>query len=190
MPTTANLLPGYGSFAELQTACAAFADKVNGRIHRETARRPIDRLAEELPLLHPLPAEPHTAALGQTRTVGTDQCIRVGNVRYSTPPGHVGAQVWQHTAGEELVITARTDRGLTEIAWHRVALPGDHQVDDVHYPGHPGHPGHPGLAGPDPAAAASPHRCRGGVPGSGAGGARVADRGRCFRGEQGEGEDG
>jgi transposase len=144
VPTTANLLPGYSSFAELQAACEAFAEKVNGRIHRETARRPIDRLAEELPLLHRLPAEPHTTALGQTRTVYTDQCIRVGETRYSTPPGHVGTQVWQHARGEELVITARTDRGLVEIARHRKALPGDHQIDDAHYPDHPG------IGGPQP----------------------------------------
>ncbi|CAN5288885.1 hypothetical protein BH23ACT9_BH23ACT9_06310 [soil metagenome] len=144
VPTTANLREDYGSFVQLQTACIDFCEKVNTRIHRETARRPLDRLAEELPQLHALPAEPHTAALGETRTVGTDQCIRVVNVRYSTPPGHVGTQVWQHTIGEELIITARTDRGLTEIARHRLALPGDHQVDDAHYPNHPG------LAGPQP----------------------------------------
>jgi hypothetical protein len=37
--------------------------------------------------LHPLPVTSFTAALGETRTVNTDQTIRFGSVRYSVPPG-------------------------------------------------------------------------------------------------------
>ena len=138
VPTSANLRPDYGSFAELAAACAAFCDKVNGRPHRETGRPPTEMLAEERMRLHVIPDEPHTAALGETRTVADDQTIRVGNVRYSTPPGHVGDRVWQRVAGDELVIVAATDRGLTEIARHTLSVPGQHRIDDAHYPGHPG----------------------------------------------------
>jgi transposase len=137
VPTAANLREAYGSFAELEEACAAFCDKVNHRVHRETARRPVDLLAEERARLHVVPDEPYAAALGETRLVGDDQTIRFGSVRYSTPPGHVGRQVWCRVAGEQLVITARTDRGLREIARHVLSTPGRPRICDEHYPGHP-----------------------------------------------------
>lgn len=37
VPTDHNLRSGYGSFAELEEACAAFCEQVNGREHRVTA---------------------------------------------------------------------------------------------------------------------------------------------------------
>jgi hypothetical protein len=40
--------------------------------------------------------------------------------------------------GEELVIVARTETGLSEIARHRLSTPGWPQIADAHYPGHPG----------------------------------------------------
>jgi transposase len=86
VPTDANLLDRYASFADLALACVAFCAAVNGRVHRETARRPDDLLAIERGHLHGLPAEPYTVALGVTRTVEPDQTIRLGSVRYSTAP--------------------------------------------------------------------------------------------------------
>jgi hypothetical protein len=59
VPSQANLLPAYGSFAELEEACAAFCARVNGRVHRETAAVSAGRLAAEREMLHPLPAEPY-----------------------------------------------------------------------------------------------------------------------------------
>jgi transposase len=138
VPTDANLLPGYGSFAELQDACRSFCDRVNGRVHRETAAVPADRLAAEREMLHPLPAEPYALALGEERLVGDDQTIRYGSVRYSTPPGHTGTRVWCRVAGEELVITARTATGAAEITRHRLSVPGSPVILDEHYPDHPG----------------------------------------------------
>jgi hypothetical protein len=35
LPTEVNLRPAYGSFAELEQACAAFCGQVNARAHRE-----------------------------------------------------------------------------------------------------------------------------------------------------------
>ena len=81
VPTDANLRADYASFAELETACETFTHKVNARRHRESARIPAEALAEERARLHVLPAAPHTMALGQTRSVGTDQTVRFGSVR-------------------------------------------------------------------------------------------------------------
>jgi len=138
VPAQANLLDAYGSFAELEEACAGFCDRVNGRVHRETAAVPAGRLAAEREMLHPLPGQPYALALGEERLVGDDQTVRFGSVRYSTPPGHIGTRVWCRAAGEELVITARTGRGAAEIARHRLSVPGSPQICDEHYPDHPG----------------------------------------------------
>ena len=65
-----------------------------------------------------LPAEPHTAALGEERLVNDDQTVRFGSVRYSTPPGHVDTKVWCRVVGDELAIVALTAAGTVEIARH------------------------------------------------------------------------
>ncbi len=153
VPTEANLLPDYASFADLETACARFCATVNARRHRESARIPTEAVAEERARLHTLPTSPHTLALGTTRSVGTDQTIRFGSVRYSTPPGLVGAEVWVRVAGTELVIVADLDalprtpawaqnrKGLSEVARHRLSTPGNPSIDPAHYPDHPQEPG-------------------------------------------------
>ena len=138
MPSDANLLPAYRSFADLEDACREFCDRVNGRVHRETAAVPADQLAAGREMLHPLPDEPYALVLGEERLVADDQTIRFGSVRYSTPPGHAGTRVWCRVAGEELVITARTGRGAAEVARHRLSAPGSPSICDEHYPHHPG----------------------------------------------------
>ena len=90
--------------------------------------------------MHPIPAAPFTAALGETRTVNADQTIRFGSVRYSTPPGLVGREVWVRADGDELVITANLDAGLREVARHRLSTPGNPRIDLSHYPDHPQQP--------------------------------------------------
>ncbi len=137
VPTEANLLDAYADFAALAAACDAFCEKVNTRVHRETGRAPADMLVEEAAHLHVLPAGAHTAALGETRMVGDDQTIRFGSVRYSTPDGHQGAEVWCRVVGEELVIVGRSVKGLAEIARHALSTPGHPQILDEHYPHHP-----------------------------------------------------
>ncbi|MGI9034045.1 MAG: IS21 family transposase, partial [Acidimicrobiales bacterium] len=42
---------------------------------------------------------------------------------------------------EELVIVARTGRGLVEIARHELSVPGTPRIVDAHYPDHPAHNG-------------------------------------------------
>jgi len=137
VPTSANLRPDYASFASLAGACEVFVAGVNAREHRQTRRAPAEMVAEERTHLHRLPAEPFTAVLGETRRVADDQTIRFGSVRYSTPPGHVDAHVWCRVEGEELVIVARTQTGLAEIARHELSTPGVPRIADEHYPDHP-----------------------------------------------------
>jgi hypothetical protein len=153
VPAEANLLEEYSSFGELAEACEKFCQVVNGRVHRETCAVPAERLEAERARLHPVPQVPHTAALGTTRMVNTDQTIRFGNVRYSTPPGLVGAEVWARADGDELVVAAdlaarplRPDwagggpPGLAEVARHRLSVPGTPRINLAHYPGHPQQP--------------------------------------------------
>jgi hypothetical protein len=137
VPTEANLLDDYGSFSELAEACEGFCAEVNGRLHTETGRVPTTALAEERGHLHALPREPYTAALGETRTVEDDQTIRYGSVRYSTPAGWVGQQVWCRVEGEELVIVGAGEQGLQEVWRHQLSVPGRPQILPEHYPDHP-----------------------------------------------------
>ncbi len=64
VPTAANLLGEYGSFAALEAACAAFCEQVNARPHRVTRRAPAEMLADERPRLHPVrpPRSPRRSA--------------------------------------------------------------------------------------------------------------------------------
>jgi transposase len=138
VPTTANLAPAYASFIDLADACVDWCDRVNARVHRETRAAPAARLATERQHLHVLPPQPHAIALGEERLVGDDQTVSFGAVRYSTPPGHVGAKVWCRVVGAELVVVARTHAGLVEIARHELSTPGNPRILDAHYPTHPG----------------------------------------------------
>jgi hypothetical protein len=118
--------------------------------------------------LHVLPSAPYAAALGETRLVNTDQTVRFGSVRYSTPPGLVGAEVWVRAAGDELVIVADLNAlavrpawapappaGLVEVARHALSTPGRPRIDLGHYPGHPQDPsGAPRPPAPKPTSAA------------------------------------
>jgi hypothetical protein len=63
-PRRRTLLSGYNCFAELAEACEVFCEKVNGRVHRETARVPVEALQMERTRLHPLPVTPFTARAG------------------------------------------------------------------------------------------------------------------------------
>jgi hypothetical protein len=155
VPTAANLRPAYTSFTDLGQACWDFCEEVNGRVHRESAQVPAEALVLEQTRLHRLPERPHTLALGTTRMVNTDQTVSFGSVRYSTPPGLVGSEVWVRADGDELVVVADLNAllvrptwaaeqgafGLTEVARHHLSTPGRPRIDLGHYPDHPQAPG-------------------------------------------------
>ena len=85
VPTDANLLPAYGSFAALEAACQGFCDQVNARPHRITRRAPAEMLADERARLHPVPAAPFTAALGVTRRVDAMSLVVFEGGQYPVP---------------------------------------------------------------------------------------------------------
>jgi Mu transposase, C-terminal domain len=134
VPADANLLPEYGSFAELEQACSAFCELVNARPHRVTRRPPADMLAEEQARLHPVPAGPFTAALGVTRKVDDLSLVTFETGQYSVPHQLAGQAVHVRLHGDQVVITHVAPGGPAEVARHQLTTPGSPRVDDAHYP--------------------------------------------------------
>ena len=148
VPCEANLLADYGSFAELDQACAAFCEQVNNRPHRVTRRVPAEMLAEERVRLHPLPEHPYTAAFGVTRTVPLNTpMVAFEHGSYSVPHTLAGQTVWVRPYAEQVVIVHVGDAGPVEVARHEQTTPGCPRVDDAHFPPPP-----PGALGRAPRA--------------------------------------
>lgn len=134
VPTEANLLGSYHSFAQIERACREFCDEVNHRVHRATRRTPAEALADERQRLHPLPERPFTSAFGETRRVNWDGTVHFDAVRYSVPHQFVDARVWVRHHGEEVIVTAVDGDGPAEVARHPRGTPGTPQIRDEHYP--------------------------------------------------------
>ena len=62
--------------------------------------------------------------------------------------------MWCRVAGDELIITARDDRGLREITRHPLSVPGQPRIDDAHYPAHRAQGSGPRPPRPKPTTAA------------------------------------
>ena len=140
VPTDANLLADYRTWAELVDACDAFMVQVNGREHRSTRRAPVEMLAEEQHRLHRLPERPYTAVFGETRRVSWSATISYGGVTYSVPHTLADETVWVRVDGDEIVAVACPPSGPVEIARHRRSTPGCPVIDDAHYPPRPAGP--------------------------------------------------
>jgi len=154
VPTAANLLPAYTSWAQLTAACDAFMVEVNGREHRVTRRSPTAMLAEEQQRLHRLPEVGYTALFGVTRQVSWSATISFGSVLYSVPHELADLEVWARVEGDELVITHVAGRGAVEVARHLLSTPGNPQLLDEHYPDRPAGPLHRVPKATNPAEAA------------------------------------
>jgi hypothetical protein len=134
VPTEANLLADYSSFVQLRHACERFCDEVNARPHRATRCPPIERLAHERERLHPLPAEPYTAAFGVTRKVGEIlSVVQYEGGEYSVPDDYLGQQVWVRQQDDEIVIVHVGRAGAHEIARWEPTLPGQPRHDPAHF---------------------------------------------------------
>ena len=128
VPTAANLLGEYPSFAALEAACEAFCGQVNARPHRATRRPPAEMLAEERARLHPVPAAAFTAVLGVTRKVDGLAMVSFEGGRYSVPHQLAGQAVWARRHGGDIVIVHAGGSGPAEVARHPVTTPGSPSV--------------------------------------------------------------
>ena len=142
VPTDHNLLAGYTSWDQLVAACDVFMDTVNGRVHRVTGERPVDRLEIERAHLHAVPTDPFTAAFGETRAVGWSSTLHHHGARYSVPHAWVDQRVWVRVEGDQLVVVATPTSGPVEIARHRLVGPGQASITPAHYPHRRGDPLH------------------------------------------------
>ncbi len=142
VPTDHNLLDEYTSWEQLVTACDAFMETVNGRVHRATGERPVDRLEIERAHLHAVPEDPFTAAFGETRAVGWSSTLNHRGARYSVPHEWVDQRVWVRVEGDQLVVVATPTSGPVEIARHRLVGPGQVSLNETHYPNRRGDPLH------------------------------------------------
>lgn len=147
VPTAANLLGDYGSFASLEAACAVFCEQVNARPRRVTRRAPAEMLADELPRLHPVPAFPFTAALGVTRRADAMSMVTFEGGQYSVPHELAGQSVHVRRHGNHVVIAHAGPRRPAEVARHLVTSPGSPRLDEAHYP-----PAPPGALNREPRA--------------------------------------
>ena len=134
VPTEANLLAGYASFAELEVACAAATEKFNARIHSVTRRVPAEAVLEELEFLHPIPDAPYTVAFGESRRVGWSSTVSFRGARYSVPHTLCDSRVWVRAGAAEVVIVAGEGSMATEVARHLVVPAGGTSICDAHYP--------------------------------------------------------
>lgn len=134
VPTDANLLPEYSSFAAYRLACDHFCDEVNTRPHRATRCPPIERLAQERERLHALPVEPYTAAFGVTRSVGvTIPVIQFEGGEYSVPDTYAGQTVWVRQQDDEIVIVHVDRNGAQEIRRWEPTVAGQPRHDPADF---------------------------------------------------------
>jgi Integrase core domain len=140
VPTEANLLEEYASFEELEVACVAAMASFNGRIHAVTRRVPAIALEEERAFLHVIPAEPYTAAFGESRRVGWSSTVSFRGARYSVPHRFCDTRVWVRQGAGEVIIVAGEGQAATEVARHAALSPGGASICDEHYPERRGEP--------------------------------------------------
>lgn len=115
-----NLLGGrtFRSLEHLnETAAWWLAEVADVRIHGQTKARPIDRHAEELPHLIPLPAHPFDAAEVVYRTVDAEGFVVYRQNFYAVPWRLIGQTVAVRVTEDELVIH---DPAFVEAVRHRL----------------------------------------------------------------------
>lgn len=98
---------GLRTFGQLETACRAFCEQVNNRIHHETKRKPA-HLLQERHRLYPQPREP----FGTTRRVTWNSTISVESIRYSVPNHLIDTRIWARFHGDELTAYAYAGRRI------------------------------------------------------------------------------
>jgi hypothetical protein len=90
-------------------------------LHRTTGRRPIDRYAEELPYLIPLPARAYDPSPVVYRVVDVEGLVAWRGHRYSVPWKYIGQTLPVRITETELVVYSRQ---VEEVARHRLLAEG------------------------------------------------------------------
>jgi transposase len=117
--------------AVLNDACRDWCVEVNERAHSEICAVPNVRLAEEQPLLRPLPMLRPRIGRSEMRKVDKLSTIRVASARYSVPHRLVGATVEAVTFDGRVRIY---DLDGVLVADHSQLAAGEAAVLDEHYP--------------------------------------------------------
>jgi transposase len=133
-----NLLNGrtFRSLEHLNAVTAEWlADVADVRTHRETKARPIDRHAQEVPHLLPLPATPYEVAAVEYRVVNVEGFIVYQQNSYSAPWRHIGLAVPVRVTETELIVYGPE---VTETGRHPLfprGTTGQQAIDKQHRPG-------------------------------------------------------
>lgn len=104
------------------------------RVHRETHERPIDRHAQELPQLIPLPAQHYDAAPVVYRVVGVEGFLAYQHNFYSVPWRLIGQTLPVRITETEVIVY---NPNLEEAAHHRLfprGVTGQRSEDPTHRP--------------------------------------------------------
>jgi hypothetical protein len=110
------------------------ANVADGRIHRETKQRPLDRHAEERPQLLPLPAAPYDTAVVEYRVVNVEGDVVYRQNLYSVPWRHIGQALPVRLTETELIVYGPK---IDEVARHRLfarGVTGQRSVLPAHRP--------------------------------------------------------
>jgi hypothetical protein len=107
-----NFEPGrrFANHLDFQLQLDAWFEKANSRAHRMLRARPVDRLAEELPLMRALPEHEIDLDRRQVMRVPPDPYFRFDTNDYSLDPGLVGRRV-EVRVSQRLVTAVALDSG-------------------------------------------------------------------------------
>jgi transposase len=110
------------------------ANVADVRVHRETKQRPVDRHAEEVAQLLPLPTASYHVDAVNYRVVNVEGDIVYRQNRYSVPWRHIGQMLPVRISETELIVYSPK---IEEIARHRLfarGATGQHSVLSGHRP--------------------------------------------------------
>jgi transposase len=119
-----------GDIAVANADAVRWCDEVNAVVHSEICVVPAERLADEQPLLRPLPSARPRIGRIERRKVDRLSTVRVASARYSVPSRLVGGQVEVVTHDD----VVRVYDSIGElVAEHAQLGPGESSICDEHY---------------------------------------------------------
>jgi transposase len=142
-----NFEPGrvFCNELDFQDQLDGWFDRVNARTHKTLRERPVDRLARELELMAPLPAQPPDVDRRWVMRVPPDPHLRFDTNDYSLDPGLVGQRVEVRICQREVLAVAldtgelgcrhqrsfAKHRTITDLAHARALKAGRDDVEPV-----------------------------------------------------------